>query len=87
MRFASWRGRRRIIEAARLLLHIREANASLTKLKDYDILYLKDGDIMANDKLSEQAMDFAVHIINLTKCKSLRAMLVSSVNTAKSNNK
>ena len=41
-------------------LHVCEANASLTKLKDFDILYPKDGDIMANDKLAEQSMDFAV---------------------------
>ena len=31
------------------------------------MLYSKDGDIMANDKLSEQSMDFAVQIINLVK--------------------
>jgi four helix bundle protein len=124
--------------------------------------YQKGGDIMANDKLTEQSLDFAVHIINLvkqlkeqrenimsnqigrsgtsiganireakyahgsadfiskmqialkeasetgywlellyktnyigeeqynfleTKCKALRAMLVSSINTAKNNNK
>ena len=67
VRFASWRQRRRFTEAARLLLHIRSANASLTKLKDYDIRYPKDGDIMANDKLAEQSMDFAVQIINLVK--------------------
>ncbi len=143
-------------------LHVCEANTSLTKRWICAILYSKDGDIMANDKLSEQSMDFAVQIINLakqlkeqresimsnqigrsgtsiganireakyahgtadfiskmqialkeanetgywlellyktnyigeeqynfleSKCKSLRAMLVSSINTAKNNNK
>ena len=50
---------------------------------------------MANDKLSEQSMDFAVqnyigkeqYNFLESKCKSLRAMLVSSINTAKNNNK
>ena len=37
-RFASWWQRRRFIEAARLLLHIRVANASLTKLTFYAIM-------------------------------------------------
>ena len=39
VRFALWRQSRRFIEAARLLLHIRIANASLTKLWIYDIIY------------------------------------------------
>ena len=70
---------RRFIEAVRLLLHIRGANASLTKLKDYDILYPKDGDIMANDKLAEQSMDFAVQIINLVKqLKEQRESIISN---------
>jgi hypothetical protein len=56
-----------------------KANASLTKLKDYDILYLKDGDIMASDKLSEQSMDFAVQIINLVKqLKEQRESIISN---------
>ena len=67
MRFASWRQSRRFIEAVRLLLHIDEADASLTKQWFYAVLYLRDGDIMANDKLSEQSMDFAVQITNLVK--------------------
>ena len=37
-RFASWRQNRRFIEAARLLLHIRIANASLTKHEIRDII-------------------------------------------------
>ena len=37
-RFASWRQRRRFMEAARLLLHIRIANASLTNTWFYDII-------------------------------------------------
>ena len=67
LRFASWQRSCRFIEAVRLLLHIDEVDASLTKQWIYDILYSKDGDIMANDKLSEQSMDFAVLIINLVK--------------------
>ena len=60
-------------------LHVCEANASLTKLKDYAILYLKGGDIMANDKLSEQSMDFAVQIINLVKqLKEQRESIISN---------
>jgi four helix bundle protein len=56
-----------------------KANASLTKLKKYDILYLKDGDMMANDKLSEQSMDFAVQIINLVKqIKEQRESIISN---------
>ena len=46
---------------------ISKDGASLTKHWIYAVLYLKDGDIMANDKLSEQSMDFAVQIINLVK--------------------
>jgi len=38
VRFASWRQSRRFTEAARLLLHIRIANASLTKLWNSDII-------------------------------------------------
>ena len=79
VRFASRRQRRRFIEAARLLLHIREANASLTKLWIHAILYSKDGDIMASDKLSEQSMDFAVQIINLVKqLKEQRESIISN---------
>ena len=60
-------------------LHIRESNASLTKQWVYAILYLKDGDIMANDKLSEQSMDFAVQIINLVKqLKEQRESIISN---------
>ena len=40
LRFASWRQSRRFIEAARILLNIREANSSLTKLWIYDIIIL-----------------------------------------------
>ena len=76
-------------------LHIDEVDASLAKQWFYAILYSKDGDIMASDKLSEQSMDFAVqnyigkeqYNFLESKCKSLRAMLVSSINTAKNNNK
>ena len=79
VRFASYERSECFIEAVRLLLHIREANASLTKLKDYDMLYLKDGDIMANDKLAEQSMDFAVQIINLVKqLKEQRESIISN---------
>ncbi len=54
-------------------------NASLTKLQNFEILYSKDGDIMANDKLSEQSIDFAVRIINLVKqLKERRESIVSN---------
>ena len=43
------------------------------------MFYLKDGDVMANDKLSEQSMDFAVHIINLVKqLKEQRESIISN---------
>ena len=62
-----------------LRLHIREANASLTKSRFYAILRSKDGDIVANDKLSEQSMDFAVQIINLVKqLKVQRESIISN---------
>ena len=70
---------RRFIETARLLLHVCEANASLIKQWIYVILNSKDGDIMANDKLSEQSMDFAVQIINLVKqLKEQRESIISN---------
>lgn len=46
------------------LIQSDEMDASLIKMKNYAMLYSLCGDIMANDKLSEQIMDFAVHIIN-----------------------
>ena len=55
------------IMAAKPPLHICKANTSFTKLKIYDILNLKVGAIMRDDKLSVQSMDFAVSIINLVK--------------------
>ena len=43
------------------------------------MLYSKDGDTMANDKLSEQSMDFAVQIINLVKqLKEQRESIISN---------
>ena len=61
------------------MLHIDEVDASLTKQWIYAILYLKDGDIMANDKLAEQSMDFAVQIINLVKqLKEQRESIISN---------
>ena len=60
-------------------LHVCEANASLTKQWIYVILNSKDGDIMANDKLAEQSMDFAVQIINLVKqLKEQRESIMSN---------
>ena len=55
--------------ATKLPLHICEANASLTKLQNYDMLSIKDGDVMANDKLSELSMEFAVEIALLTSLR------------------
>ena len=61
------------------MLHIDEVDASLTKRRRYAILNAKGGDIMANDKLSEQSMDFAVHIINLVKqLKDQRESIISN---------
>ena len=66
MRFASCEHCERIM-ATQLPLHICEANASLTKLLDCDILYSKKADFMATDKLSELSMELSVEIINLVK--------------------
>ena len=58
---------------------ISKDGASLTKRWICAILYSKDGDIMANDKLSEQSMDFAVQIINLVKqLKEQRESIISN---------
>jgi four helix bundle protein len=55
------------------------ANASLTNLYHCDILYPKGGDIMANDKLAEQSMNFSVDIINLVKkLKEQRESIISN---------
>ncbi len=60
-------------------LHIDEVDASLTKLWIFAMLYSKDGDIMTNDKLSEQSMDFAVQIVSLVKqLKEQRESIISS---------
>ena len=78
VRFASCERRERIV-ATKLPLHICEANASLTKTQNYDILSIKDGDVMANDKLSELSMEFAVEIINLVKrLKEQRESIISN---------
>ena len=53
------------------------ANASFKKQILKDIL--KDGFIMVNDKLSEQSLEFAVHIINLVKqLKEQRESIISN---------
>ena len=40
---------------------------------------MKDGEVMANDKLAEQSMDFAVQIINLVKqLKERRESIISN---------
>lgn len=67
---ASWRLCRRFMS---------RSDASLTKCDIYDILHPKDGDIMTNDKLSEQSIDFAVQIINLVKqLKEQRENIISN---------
>ena len=61
------------------VLHIDEVDASLTKQWACAILNSKDGDIMTNDKLAEQSMDFAVQIINLVKqLKEQRESIISN---------
>ena len=51
--------------ASMLRLHIREANASLTKSRFYAILRSKDGDIVANDKLSEHQLEQISEKLNM----------------------
>ena len=70
-RFASWRQRRRFIRAKRML-HVCEANETGYWL---ELLY-------KTNYIGEEQYNFLG-----SKCKSLRAMLVSSINTAKNNNK
>ena len=65
-RFASYE-RKLVLHRAKALLHICEANTPFTTCNVYDILNLKVGAIMRDDKLSVQSMDFAISIINLVK--------------------
>ena len=44
-----------------------EGECFIDKSENTDIINLKDGEVMSNDKLAEQSMDFAVQIINLVK--------------------
>lgn len=44
-----------------------EGECFIDKSENTDIIKLKDGEVMSNDKLAEQSMDFAVQIINLVK--------------------
>ena len=87
--FATWKGNfaLRFMAATPPLHRSRKAsasyspsaNASLTKLWIRAMLYSKDGDIMANDKLAEQSMGFAVQIINLVKqLKDQRESIISN---------
>ena len=55
--FASYE-RSECFMATKLSLHVCEANASLINQWSYDIITSKDGDIITNDKLAEQSMDF-----------------------------
>ena len=49
------------------------------KTENTDIIKLKDGEVMSNDKLAEQSMDFAVQIINLVKqLKERRESIISN---------
>ena len=44
-----------------------EGECFIDKPKNTGIINLKDGEVMSNDKLAEQSMDFAIQIINLVK--------------------
>ena len=68
------RGAARRFMFAKQTLHLQNVEFVL-----YFIQRTVDGDIMANDKLSEQAMDFAVQIINLVKqLKEQRESIISN---------
>ena len=56
---------------------ISKDGASLTKHWIYAVLYFKDGDIMASDKLSEQSMEKikAIREIVLEREKTINKML------------
>ena len=85
------------------MLHIDEVDASLTKRWFYVMLYSKDGDIISKMQIALKEANETGYWLELlykinyigeeqynfleSKCKSLRAMLVSSINTAKNNNK
>ena len=64
MRFASWRQSRRFIEAARLLLYIRIANASLTKPLIYDIIISTNNPPKTEDERYVYDIIQKTHLIN-----------------------
>ena len=56
-----------------------EGECFIDKSENTDIISLKDGEVMSNDKLAEQSMDFAVQIINLVKqLKERRESIISN---------
>ena len=56
-----------------------EGECFIDKSENTDIIKLKDGEVMSNDKLAEQSMDFAVQIINLVKqLKERRESIISN---------
>ena len=56
-----------------------EGECFIDKSENSDIINLKDGEVMSNDKLAEQSMDFAVQIINLVKqLKGRRESIISN---------
>ena len=56
-----------------------EGECFIDKSENTDIINLKDGEFISNDKLAEQSMDFAVQIINLVKqLKEQRESIISN---------
>ena len=56
-----------------------EGECFIDKSENTDTTKSKDGEVMPNDKLAEQSMDFAVQIINLVKqLKERRESIISN---------
>jgi len=61
------------------LLHASDNECFIDKSENTDIINLKDGEVMSNDKLAEQSMDFSIQIINLVKqLKERRESIISN---------
>ena len=61
------------------MLHASDSECFIDKSENTDIIKLKDGEVMSNDKLAEQSMDFSIQIINLVKqLKERRESIISN---------
>ena len=61
------------------MLHASDSECFIDKSENSDIINLKDGEVMSNDKLAEQSMDFSIQIINLVKqLKERRESIISN---------